>query len=66
MHLGIKPTFPNTGFGYIELTRQRCTLKKMCDILWEKPDYESAKDFLINKEIFMNAGIFMWSVKYHS
>ena len=62
--LGIKPTFPNTGFGYIEFKKDSpvAGLKKV-DQFREKPDYETAKEFLAQGNFLWNAGIFMWSVK---
>lgn len=60
--LGIKPTFPNTGFGYIEYKKgTEDALKKVAQFR-EKPDYETAKEFLSQGNFLWNAGIFMWSV----
>ncbi|MEJ1223049.1 mannose-1-phosphate guanylyltransferase [Sediminicola sp. 1XM1-17] len=60
--LGIKPTFPNTGFGYIEYQKgNNDALKKVAQFR-EKPDYETAKEFLAQGNFLWNAGIFMWSV----
>ncbi|MFD0798194.1 mannose-1-phosphate guanylyltransferase [Maribacter chungangensis] len=61
--LGIKPTFPNTGFGYIEFDKNSDTRIKPVHQFREKPDYETAKDFLAQGNFLWNAGIFMWSVK---
>lgn len=60
--LGIKPTFPNTGFGYIEFEKAGVTDLKRVDQFREKPNYETAKDFLAQGNFLWNAGIFMWSV----
>ncbi len=60
--LGIKPTFPNTGFGYIEFQKGNIDALKKVDQFREKPDYETAKDFLAQGNFLWNAGIFMWSV----
>ena len=59
--LGIKPTFPNTGFGYIEYHKGEETPLKKVDQFREKPDYETAKEFLAQGNFLWNAGIFMWS-----
>ena len=63
--LGIKPSFPNTGFGYIEYEKdegpRRSGLKKVRQFR-EKPDYETAKEFLAQGNFLWNAGIFMWGV----
>jgi mannose-1-phosphate guanylyltransferase len=61
--LGIKPTFPNTGFGYIEYDKTSENQIKKVSQFREKPDYETAKDFLAQGNFLWNAGIFMWSVK---
>lgn len=60
--LGIKPTFPNTGFGYIEFQKGNTDALKKVDQFREKPDYETAKEFLAHGNFLWNAGIFMWSV----
>lgn len=61
--LGIQPSFPNTGFGYIEFEKgSDANLKKVSQFR-EKPDYETAKEFLAQGNFLWNAGIFMWSVK---
>ena len=63
MTLGITPTFPNTGYGYIEYDKDASTNIKSVDQFREKPDYETAKSFLNQGNFLWNAGIFMWSVK---
>ncbi|WP_291867118.1 mannose-1-phosphate guanylyltransferase [Maribacter sp.] len=60
--LGIKPSFPNTGFGYIEYNKESTTEIKEVNQFREKPDYETAKEFLAQGNFLWNAGIFMWSV----
>ena len=60
--LGIKPSFPNTGFGYIEFDKESGEGLKKVNQFREKPDYETAKDFLAQGNFLWNAGIFMWSV----
>ena len=62
--LGIQPTFPNTGYGYIEFDPASKGLagpKKVIQFR-EKPDYETAREFLAQGNFLWNAGIFMWSV----
>lgn len=61
--LGIKPSFPNTGFGYIEYDKTSKEEIKKVNQFREKPDYETAKDFMAQGNFLWNAGIFMWSVK---
>ncbi|MEO9512023.1 MAG: mannose-1-phosphate guanylyltransferase [Flavobacteriaceae bacterium] len=60
--LGIQPTFPNTGFGYIEFEKGSVENLKKVSQFREKPDYETAKEFLAQGNFLWNAGIFMWSV----
>ncbi|WP_339610626.1 mannose-1-phosphate guanylyltransferase [uncultured Planktosalinus sp.] len=62
MTLGIKPTFPNTGYGYIEFEKAQNEIKKVLRFT-EKPDYKTAKKFLSEGNFMWNAGIFVWSVK---
>lgn len=61
--LGIQPSFPNTGFGYIEFEKGDSTALKKVNQFREKPDYETAKEFLAQGNFLWNGGIFMWSVK---
>lgn len=61
--LGIQPTFPNTGFGYIEFDKTSENKLKKVRQFREKPDYETAKSFLISGNFVWNAGIFIWSVQ---
>lgn len=63
MTLGITPTFPNTGYGYIEFDKSSNKAIKPVQQFREKPDYETAKSFLAQGNFLWNAGIFMWSVK---
>ncbi|PHK30937.1 mannose-1-phosphate guanylyltransferase [Nostoc linckia z16] len=63
MTLGIKPTFPNTGYGYIEYDENDSNTIKKVSHFREKPDYQTAKTFLDSGNFLWNAGIFIWSVK---
>ena len=63
MTLGIQPTFPNTGFGYIEFDKSDANPIKKVNQFREKPDYETAKSFLEAGNFLWNGGIFIWSVK---
>ena len=63
MTLGIQPTFPNTGFGYIEFDKTDTNPIKKVSQFREKPDYETAKSFLESGNFLWNGGIFIWSVK---
>ncbi|WP_046745234.1 mannose-1-phosphate guanylyltransferase [Kordia zhangzhouensis] len=61
MTLGIQPTFPNTGYGYINFEKSEKPIKKVHQFT-EKPNYETAKQFLESGNFLWNAGIFIWSV----
>ena len=62
MTLGITPTFPNTGYGYIEFINSGKNEVKPVHQFREKPDYETAKSFVAAGNFLWNAGIFMWNV----
>ncbi len=62
MTLGIQPTFPNTGYGYIEFDKSSENNIKTVQQFREKPDYATAKTFIEKGNFLWNAGIFMWSV----
>lgn len=61
--LGIQPTFPNTGFGYIEFDKADTNSIKKVKQFREKPDYETAKSFVNSGNFLWNGGIFIWSVQ---
>jgi len=61
MTLGIQPTFPNTGYGYIEYEKSDASVQKVLQFR-EKPDYETAKAFIESGNFLWNGGIFIWSV----
>ncbi len=63
MTLGIQPTFPNTGFGYIEFDQSDGNRIKKVRQFREKPDYETAKTFLESGNFLWNGGIFIWSAR---
>jgi len=63
--LGIQPTNPNTGYGYIQQgapTEGYPEIRKVKSFT-EKPDLEMAQMFLNSGEFFWNAGIFLWTAK---
>jgi mannose-1-phosphate guanylyltransferase len=62
--LGIKPTYPNTGYGYIQYEQHAVTDNVFkVKTFTEKPNLELAKAFLASGEFLWNAGIFIWQVK---
>ncbi|RLD83068.1 MAG: mannose-1-phosphate guanylyltransferase [Bacteroidetes bacterium] len=62
MTLGIKPSSPNTGYGYIQFENSEKANKKVKNFT-EKPNEENAKKFIAQGDYLWNAGIFIWSVK---
>jgi mannose-1-phosphate guanylyltransferase len=60
--LGIQPTTPNTGYGYIQFETSENKIKKIKKFT-EKPKLKTAKQFLKDGDYLWNAGIFIWSVK---
>ena len=62
MTLGIKPSSPNTGYGYIQHNTSENNIKKVLNFT-EKPNLETAIQFLEEGNYLWNAGIFIWSVK---
>ncbi|RTY88534.1 mannose-1-phosphate guanylyltransferase [Flavobacterium sp. GT3R68] len=63
MTLGIQPTFPNTGYGYIEFDKSYESPIKRVIQFREKPDYVTAKGFVESGNFLWNGGIFIWSVQ---
>ena len=64
--LGMKPTRPETGYGYIEadLTIPSTSNKEVYRVysFKEKPDLETAERYIKKNNFFWNAGIFVWNV----
>lgn len=60
--LGITPTRPETGYGYIQIGREVEPGLMTVKTFTEKPDLEIAQVFVDSGEFFWNAGIFMWQV----
>jgi mannose-1-phosphate guanylyltransferase len=65
--LGINPSRPDTGYGYIQFVESEIKEKdsriKRVKTFTEKPDLEMAKFFLQSGDFLWNSGIFIWSVK---
>ncbi len=61
--LGIKPTYPNTGYGYIQHHPEEAA-KDVFPVktFTEKPNLELAKTFLASGDFLWNAGIFIWKI----
>lgn len=63
--IGIKPSRPETGYGYVECAQAVSEGSEIHKVLAfkEKPCLEVAKDYLAKGNFLWNAGIFVWNVK---
>jgi len=67
--LGMQPTRPETGYGYIQYmksTKDECTMYEgiyPVKTFTEKPDIEMAKVFLESGDFLWNSGIFVWNLQ---
>ena len=64
--LGMKPTRPETGYGYIQANLAANSLRNKgifrVDSFREKPDLTTALQYLKQNNYYWNAGIFIWNV----
>lgn len=64
--LGIKPTRPETGYGYIQADLSAASLRNKeifrVDTFHEKPDAATAEQYVKKPDYFWNSGIFIWNV----
>ncbi|WBV55262.1 mannose-1-phosphate guanylyltransferase [Chryseobacterium sp. Chry.R1] len=61
--LGITPTRPDTGYGYIQFVDKKDADYFKVKTFTEKPILEIAQSFLESGDFLWNAGIFIWNVK---
>lgn len=61
--LGIEPTRPDTGYGYIQYINKKNTEVFQVKTFTEKPSLDIAKSFLDSGDFLWNAGIFIWNIK---
>lgn len=59
--LGIKPTKPEIGYGYIEAEKNNNLAKKVISFK-EKPDFATAKEYITSGNYYWNGGMFMFSI----
>ena len=62
--LGIKPNYPETGYGYIEIDNTNLfQLDKIYKVkrFREKPNFETAEKYISSKKYLWNSGIFIFS-----
>ena len=58
--IGIKPTFPSTGYGYIKYNASEDGSVKSVYEFVEKPDLETASEYVDSGEYAWNSGMFVW------
>ncbi len=66
--IGIEPSHPETGFGYIHADKNESLLVEGKEVLKvncfkEKPDYITAQSFLDSGDYFWNSGMFVWKAE---
>lgn len=62
LSVGVKPTHPETRFGYIQMGNEVCAGVHAIKVFTEKPDADLAAVLYDSGEFVWNSGIFMWSV----
>ena len=63
MTIGIKPSRPETGYGYIQVPKQELLPEVVkVEMFKEKPDYDTAVKFVAEGNYFWNSGIFLWTL----
>ena len=60
--LGIQPTRPDTGYGYIEIDPEDHNAVRKVTAFKEKPNADTAKEYIAAGNYVWNAGMFIWSV----
>jgi mannose-1-phosphate guanylyltransferase len=61
---GIVPTRPETGYGYIEISSEIEQDIFEVKIFREKPNYETAVEYINSGNFYWNSGMFMWKKEY--
>ncbi len=62
--LGVEPSHPNTGYGYIKYDKENSSSIKKVDQFTEKPDLKKAIQFIEAGNYAWNAGIFVFSTRF--
>jgi mannose-1-phosphate guanylyltransferase len=57
---GITPTFPATGYGYVELGETICDGARICKRFVEKPDKQTAEEYIASGNFAWNSGMFIF------
>lgn len=58
--MGITPTFPCTGYGYIRFDKNESSLAKKVVEFKEKPNLATAEEYVASGEYAWNSGMFVW------
>lgn len=65
--LGMSPSRPETGYGYIQADMTQSSMRNTeifkVNAFKEKPNLETAQEYIKHNNYFWNAGIFIWNVK---
>lgn len=61
--IGIQPTYPETGYGYIQVGQKKDEEVYQVNCFAEKPNFNTAVRFLESGDFFWNSGIFIWKAK---
>jgi len=61
--IGIRPRYPETGYGYIEIGERLGEKVHLVRRFVEKPDLPTAKEFFEQGNYLWNSGTFIWKVK---
>ncbi len=63
--LGMKPTRPETGYGYIQMAAGKTVEASICPVktFTEKPNLDLAKVFMESGEFLWNSGMFLWNLQ---
>lgn len=60
--IGIKPTYPATGFGYIKYNYDDDLKCNIVEEFKEKPIYEKAREYIESEKYYWNSGMFIWQI----
>lgn len=64
MTIGIKPSRPDTGYGYIQFEEDESeSIIKKVRTFTEKPTFEIAQRFIESGDFYWNSGMFIWNAK---
>ena len=58
--IGIEPTYPATGYGYIRFDTSENAIAKTVVEFKEKPDLKTAENYLSSGDYLWNSGMFIW------